>query len=49
LTDGEEISRALTQLGINVAALLLAGTLTLLVQKLVWRHVPRVRPRSKEG
>lgn len=47
LGNGGEIGRSLTQLGINVAALLLAGTLTLVVQKLVWRHVPRVRPRSQ--
>lgn len=44
LTDGGEIGRSLTQLGLNVAALLLAGMLTLLVQKLVWQHVPRARP-----
>jgi len=40
-----EIGRSLTQLSINVVALLLAGMLTLVVQKLVWRHVPRARPR----
>ncbi len=46
LGNGAEMGRSLTQLGINVIGLLLGGTLTLLVQKLVWRHVPRVRPRS---
>jgi uncharacterized hydrophobic protein (TIGR00271 family) len=46
--DGE-IGRSLTQLGINVIALLLAGTLTLVVQKLIWRHVPAVRPRTTRG
>ena len=45
LANGAEIGRSLTQLGINVAGLLLAGMLTLVVQKVVWRHVPRTRPR----
>lgn len=44
LTDGAEIGSSLTQLGLNVAALVLAGTLTLVVQKLIWRHVPTARP-----
>lgn len=44
LGNGGEIGSSLTQLSVNVAALLLAGTLTLLVQKLVWRHVPGTRP-----
>ena len=45
LGNGAEIGRSLTQLGINVVALLLAGIATLLVQKLVWRHVPTARPK----
>ncbi|MBA3368408.1 MAG: DUF389 domain-containing protein, partial [Geodermatophilaceae bacterium] len=48
LGNGAEIGRSLTQLGLNVVGLLLAGTLTLLVQKLVWRHVPRVRPKRHD-
>lgn len=46
LTNGGEITRSLAQLSINVAALLLAGMLTLLVQKMLWQHVPAARPRS---
>ncbi|MBA2640323.1 MAG: DUF389 domain-containing protein [Nocardioidaceae bacterium] len=38
---GEAVS-ALAQLGINLAGLLLSGTLTLLVQRMVWRRVGRV-------
>jgi uncharacterized hydrophobic protein (TIGR00271 family) len=34
-----EIPGALLQLGINLAGMILAGTLTLLVQRLVWAHV----------
>ncbi len=45
LGNGSEIGRSLTQLSINVAALVLAGVLTLLVQRAVWEHVPRARPR----
>lgn len=45
LTNADEIGRSLAQLSINVAALLLAGVLTLLVQKLLWRHVPQARPQ----
>ena len=46
LANGAEIGRSLTQLGINVGALLLAGMLTLLVQKRLWRHVPKARPQG---
>ncbi len=37
---------SLIQLGINLAGLILAGTLTLLVQRLVWVHVRRPRSTS---
>lgn len=47
LTNGGEIGRSLTQLGINVVALLIAGILTLYVQKVVWRHVPASQPRTR--
>ena len=36
---------ALAQLGINLVGILLAGTTTLLVQRLVWRQVAGTRPR----
>lgn len=49
LTDGAEIGSSLAQLGINVVALFLAGTLTLLVQKTLWQRVPRTRPRALAG
>ncbi len=45
LANGSEIGRSLTQLSVNVAALLLAGILTMLVQKALWRHVPQARPQ----
>jgi uncharacterized hydrophobic protein (TIGR00271 family) len=39
-----EIPGALLQLGINLAGLVLSGTLTLLVQRLVWGRVQRPSP-----
>lgn len=49
LASPTEIGRSLTQLGINIAALLLAGVLTLLVQKTLWRLVPRTQPIAEPG
>lgn len=46
LGNGAEIGRSVTQLSINVAALLLAGVLTLVVQRFLWEHVPGARPRA---
>jgi uncharacterized hydrophobic protein (TIGR00271 family) len=40
-----EALSALTQLGINLLGIMLAGTLTLLVQRLVWRRVASSRLR----
>jgi uncharacterized hydrophobic protein (TIGR00271 family) len=37
----DEVGGCLTQLGLNVLGIVLSGTLTLLVQKAVWRHVVR--------
>ena len=35
--NGEEMLGSLTQLGVNIACMILAGTATLLVQRLIWR------------
>ncbi|MSW64312.1 MAG: DUF389 domain-containing protein, partial [Actinobacteria bacterium] len=43
--DPADAGRSVLQLGINVAGILLAAVLTLLVLKAVWRRVPRVVPR----
>jgi uncharacterized hydrophobic protein (TIGR00271 family) len=45
LGGGDELARAATQLGINLAGILAAATGTLAVQRAVWRRVPRVVPR----
>jgi uncharacterized hydrophobic protein (TIGR00271 family) len=45
LGGGVEFVRAATQLGINLAGILVAATVTLAVQKAVWRRVPRTLPR----
>lgn len=45
LGGGGEFVRATTQLGINVAGILVAATATLAVQKVLWRRVPRALPR----
>jgi uncharacterized hydrophobic protein (TIGR00271 family) len=44
LGSREEFVRAATQLGINLAGILLAATATLAVQRAVWRRVPRALP-----
>ena len=44
LGGGEEV-RAATQLGINLAGILVAATATLALQKALWHRVPRTAPR----
>jgi uncharacterized hydrophobic protein (TIGR00271 family) len=45
LGDFPEVGRAATQLGINLAGIVVAATATLAVQRSVWRRVPRATPR----
>ena len=45
LGGGEEFRTAATQLGINLAGILVAATLTLAVQRTIWRRIPGVVPR----
>ncbi len=45
LGDSSEFWDSLLQLGINIGAILVAGVLTLLVQRTLWRRVPHVAPR----
>jgi uncharacterized hydrophobic protein (TIGR00271 family) len=45
LGSGPDLREAATQLGVNLAGILVAATATLSVQKAVWRRVPRVVPR----
>jgi uncharacterized hydrophobic protein (TIGR00271 family) len=42
-----EVGGAVEQLAVNLAGMLLAGSLTLLVQRSVWRRVPRRRTRRR--
>ncbi len=53
LTQWQEVSSSALQLGINLAGVLLAGTLTLLVQRMVWNrygHKPPTTPnRASAG
>jgi hypothetical protein len=44
LGGSAEFVRASTQLGINLAGILVAATATLALQKALWRRVPRVAP-----
>jgi len=44
LGGSDEFTRAATQLGINLAGILVAATATLAVQRAVWLRVPRTRP-----
>ena len=44
LGGGDEFRSAATQLGINLAGILIAATVTLAVQRAVWRRVPRALP-----
>jgi uncharacterized hydrophobic protein (TIGR00271 family) len=45
LGGGTEFLHAATQLGINLAGILVAAGTTLSVQRLLWRRVPRALPR----
>lgn len=44
LGNGQELGDAATQLGINLAGILVAAIATLVVQRAVWRRVPRAVP-----
>ena len=44
-----EFLRAATQLGINLAGIIVAATATLAVQRAVWRRMPGVVPRTAAG
>jgi uncharacterized hydrophobic protein (TIGR00271 family) len=44
LGGSAEFARAATQLGINLAGILVAATATLALQKALWRRVPRMAP-----
>jgi uncharacterized hydrophobic protein (TIGR00271 family) len=46
LGGGPEFRSAATQLGINLAGIIVAATATLAVQRAVWRRVPGVVPRA---
>jgi uncharacterized hydrophobic protein (TIGR00271 family) len=46
LGGGSEFGRAATQLGINLAGIMVAATITLAVQRAVWHRVPRAVPRA---
>jgi hypothetical protein len=45
LGSGAAFRESATQLGVNLAGILVAALLTLLLQKAVWRRVPRIVPR----
>jgi uncharacterized hydrophobic protein (TIGR00271 family) len=45
LGGGREFGEAATQLGVNLAGIVVAAAATLLVQKAVWRRVPNAAPR----
>ncbi|MGY1706730.1 DUF389 domain-containing protein [Geodermatophilus sp. SYSU D00697] len=45
LGGGDEFLRAATQLGINLAGILVAALVTLSVQRAVWHRLPRAVPR----
>ena len=49
LGGGPEFRSSATQLGINLAGILVAATVTLAVQRTVWRRVPGVVPRVRAG
>ena len=46
LGGGPEFRSAATQLGINLAGIIVAATATLAIQRAVWRRVPGVVPRA---
>jgi uncharacterized hydrophobic protein (TIGR00271 family) len=45
LGDSAQFASAATQLGVNLAGILVAATATLALQYALWRHVPRAVPR----
>jgi hypothetical protein len=46
LAHGNEVRDSLIQLGVNLAGIFTAGTLTLLAQRVAWRRLPpRLSPR----
>jgi uncharacterized hydrophobic protein (TIGR00271 family) len=45
LGSSTDLREAATQLGVNLAGILVAAVTTLLVQRALWRRVPRVVPR----
>ena len=45
LGSGTDFREAATQLGVNLAGILVAALVTLVLQKAVWRRVPRIVPR----
>jgi uncharacterized hydrophobic protein (TIGR00271 family) len=45
LGGDEEFVRAATQLGINIGGIIVAAVVTLAVQQMLWRRVPRALPR----
>ncbi len=45
LGSGTDLREAATQLGINLAGVLVAAVATLVLQKAVWHRVPRIVPR----
>jgi uncharacterized hydrophobic protein (TIGR00271 family) len=47
LGSGTDFREAATQLGVNLAGILVAAVSTLLVQRAVWRRVPRATPRAQ--
>jgi uncharacterized hydrophobic protein (TIGR00271 family) len=49
LRHRSEIDGSLLQLGVNLAGMIIAGTLTLLVQRLVWSFVLRKKGRPPRG
>ncbi|SNS87091.1 uncharacterized hydrophobic domain-containing protein [Geodermatophilus pulveris] len=48
LGGGNELIRAAVQLGVNLAGILVAATVTLAVQKYLWHRLPRTSPRVAE-
>ena len=48
LGGADEFARAATQLGINLAGILLAAVATLALQRALWRRVPRTVPHVSQ-
>jgi uncharacterized hydrophobic protein (TIGR00271 family) len=49
LGGGPEFRSSATQLGVNLSGILIAATITLALQRSVWRRVPGVVPRARTG